>query len=163
VSKRASLVGELVKSGARLAKDEATQRITRTARSVKDEAKRLADDQKSWAAGEIGSVGSAIHEAARKLHDNHIDVIADYVDAAARRFDDVAHYLEDHELNELVEPVADVVRKHPMAFIGGFLAAGILLGRFIKAGQPPPVPEQAPRGSANSSRSGRRKGSRSRS
>src|SRR5688572_12161290 len=78
VTKRASAVGDLVKSGARMAKDGATQRITRVAQSVKEEAKRLVDDQKSWAAGEIGSVGSAIHEAARKLHDNHIDTIGYY-------------------------------------------------------------------------------------
>lgn len=140
VKERASEVGNLVKSSARLAKDEATQRISKVTQALKEEAARVAKDQKDWAAGEIGSVGSAIHEAARKLHDSRIDAVAEYVDAAAQRFDDVAHYLEDHELSELVEPVADVVRRHPMAFVGGFLAAGILLGRFLKAGEPPPVP-----------------------
>jgi hypothetical protein len=157
---RASEVTGLVKSGARVAKEEASERISKVTRTIKDEATRLANDRKEWAAGEIGSVGSAIHEAARNLHDNQIDTIAEYVDAAAQRFDDAAHYLEDHELTELVGGIADVVRRHPMAFIGGFLAAGVLLGRFIKAGEPPPVPREqskakSPRGRAGSSTASR--------
>lgn len=157
---RAAEVSELVKSGARAAKEQAAERISTATRTLKDEAARVATDQKDWAATEIKSVGGAIHEAARKLHDNDLDAIAEYVNAAAERVQNVAHYLEDHELAELVEPVAGVVRRHPAAFIGGFLAAGILLGRFIKAGQPPPVPKQDSRSKDGRSTSRKRKKSR---
>ena len=158
---RASEVTDLMKVGARVAREEATERISKVTQQIKDEAARLANDQKEWAASEIGSVGSAIHEAARKLHDNHIDTIAGYVDAAAQRLDDAAHYLEDSDLTELVGGMAEVVRRHPALFVGGFLAAGILLGRFIKAGEPPPVPKEQSKSKSTRSRAGGGTASRS--
>ena len=157
----ASAVTDLMKIGIRVARKEMTARVTKVTQQIKDEAARLANDQKEWAASEIGSLSSAVHEAARELHDNQIDMLADYVDAAAQRFDDAARYLEDNDLTELVGGMAEVVRRHPAAFVGGFLVAGILLGRFIKAGQPPPVPKEQTKSKSTRSRAGGGTASRS--
>ncbi len=155
VREQAAEVTTLVRSGARAAGKQASRKLSEMTRSLKDEAQRMVDEQKDWAAAEIETVSNAIHEAARKLQDGQIDFIAEYVDSAAERLEAISKYLEAHDVGEMLEGVTDVVRRHPMAFIGGFLLAGIALGRFVKAGDPPPVPTPpAPRGEGQRGRNG---------
>jgi len=125
------------------------QRLVRAARTVGEEAKskavdakeavqqettRLIGEQKDRVAGRADTVASAVDQAARVLRAAHVDQIATFAEEAAERIDDVYRYLQERDVADLSEGVADLARRHPLAFIGGLAVAGLEIGRLAKAG-----------------------------
>ena len=45
----------------------------------------------------------------------------------------VSGYLEERDVNQLLEDAENFARRQPELFIGGALIAGLLVGRFIKS------------------------------
>ena len=133
---RAAEVADLVKKGARTVAEQAVEKAGEAAKVVKDEADRVIDDQKGRTASRVGSVGSAIHQAARVLRAGRIEKVADYAEAAAEEVDEVTRYLRGRDMQEMIADATTVVRRYPVAFLGGMLVAGLALARFVKAGQP---------------------------
>ena len=54
------------------------------------------------------------------------DGISRYINQAADRVDEVASFLHDSELSDIVGTVEDFARRQPAAFLGGAFALGIL-------------------------------------
>jgi len=100
---------------------------------VKQEGQQFLSGRKSLVANQFTNVGGAIRRAADKLHDTDSGFIADYVERAADKVDDVGRYIEENDLRDVVEDVGVLARQQPLLFGGVMFLAGVAAARFIKA------------------------------
>ena|SRR5688572_2381358 len=134
LKEQAAEVSEVVKSGARQLKEQAAEQAKHLGKVVREEADRLVHDQKIRTATKIQSVGSAAQKAARFLHAGKVDGVAEYVDMAARAADQASKYLDDRELGEMADDLGELAKRQPGAVFAGLFLAGLVIGRFIGAG-----------------------------
>lgn len=91
---------------------------------------RLAD-QVSRATGQLESVASSLRTAGAQMPaDNGI---GRYMVQAATQVDNLASFLNNREVGELVDEVEDFARRQPAVFIGGAFALGVLGARFLRS------------------------------
>ena len=114
---------------------EKAQRLVNTAqeRAVEQVQARF-DEQKIRAADSLSSVAQTLRSSTQNFQTSQ-DGIGRYINEAADRVDNLAHYLHDRELNEIVDQVEDFARRQPVAFLGGAFALGVLGARFLKSSQ----------------------------
>jgi ElaB/YqjD/DUF883 family membrane-anchored ribosome-binding protein len=112
-------------------------RLQEAASGLADQAARTADAQASTTmtkAGEtLDQVAQAIREAGNGLREQQPQ-FAGIADTAAHRVEDASSYLREHDAREVVDNVQSWAREQPAMVIGGGLALGLLLGRFLKSG-----------------------------
>jgi len=113
-------------------KSRIAQTARQTASNVKDEAERVATQQKQSAANRIGEYSSAIHESAKSLEEKDPN-IAWFTHRAADRVQSIADYMRNRDFSALRHDVENMARRHPAAFFGGMFVAGLVLGNIVKA------------------------------
>jgi hypothetical protein len=123
-------------SGAPL--DQAREKAQRLVSNVQEKAVEQVhtrfDEQKQRAADSLSGVAQTLRSTTQNFQTSQ-DGIGRYINEAADRVDNLAHYLHDRELNEIVDQVEDFARRQPVAFLGGAFALGILGARFLKSSQ----------------------------
>lgn len=100
----------------------------------KSQARTYFSEQKGFVSDTAGGISKALHEAARGLKDEHHDDSANLVDRAADQLDRFSRRFHDEDADRLMKDAEDYVRSNPGISIGGALATGFLLARFIKSG-----------------------------
>jgi hypothetical protein len=118
---------------AREAKDRLATQAQEIAGEAKQHAKTMLDEQKGMAAGTLGSVAEALRQAAQQLHDREQGTIAQYAEQAAGQIDRLSRQLSEKDMGQFIRDAEDLARRQPELFIGGAVAAGFLLARFLKA------------------------------
>lgn len=106
-----------------------------TASRVKTSARNLAQEKKQQAAERIGGYGSAMHDSAKSFEEQDPN-IAWATHTVADRLQGVADYVRAADFDQLREDAEDVARRHPVAFFGGMLIGGIVIGNLLKARRP---------------------------
>lgn len=124
---------------------ETTARIksaaSETASRAKETAQRIASDTKESAADRIGGYSSAMRKSA-KTFESQDPNIAWATNQAADRLQQVADYVRNRDFDELKADAETIARRHPVAFFGGLLVAGLVVGNLIKARRPGPQREE---------------------
>lgn len=112
-------------------------RLQDAASGLVDQAARTAEAQASntmTKAGEtLEQVARSIREAGEGLREQQPD-IANFVDTAAQRVEGAASYLRERDAREVIDNLQETARRQPAIVLGGGLALGLLLGRFLKSG-----------------------------
>jgi hypothetical protein len=114
-----------------------------TARAVKQQASQFASDvghelsktaevQKARGAEAINGFARAISSAASELESQSPKVARSVRDAAAK-VGGLSRSLSNHNVDQLFKAASDMAREQPMFFIGGAVAAGFALSRFLKS------------------------------
>lgn len=93
----------------------------------------MLEQQTDRAADQLGGVAAALHKAAEHLSDENNRVVAQYVDQAADRVDEMADMIRNSTLDDMLTQVEGFARRQPEVFVGGALALGFLAARFIKS------------------------------
>ena len=141
---------------ARGATDFATQtnegagEVKGRAREVVQEAKERAGeriesritDSKSRAAQTLSGVASTLLSSSQQLRDQNHAGASRAIERAAEGVERFASYLQETDVDEVVDQVQDFARRQPAAFIGGAFALGFIASRFIKATSPEGRPRQ---------------------
>jgi len=91
------------------------------------------DTQKTQAVDRLGSVATALRQTSEQLNAQNESTFANYAQSAADQLENWSTMLQNKDLNGLVSEVQDFARRQPELFIAGSLAAGLLLGRFLKS------------------------------
>ena len=107
------------------AKDRAGERIE----------SRIADS-KNKAADTLSGVASTLLSSSQQLRDQQHDGASRAIERAAEGVDRFAHYLQDTDVDDVVDQVHEFARRQPAAFIGGAFALGFIASRFLKASGP---------------------------
>lgn len=118
---------------ARQNKEQAQQKARETADQAREEALRRADSQKGFVADYISNFSEAVRSMAMQFKDQDQVSLADYTYRLADRTDTLADRLRDENSESLLKQAQDFSRREPALFIGGMVAGGFLLSRFLKS------------------------------
>lgn len=125
-------LGASVKETAHTAADAVRQQATQFAEDVGHELGKTGEAQKARGVEAIRRFARAIDSAADELQGDS-PTVAKTVHEAARRVDGLSDNLSSRNVNELIESAAQLARTQPALFIGGSVAAGFALARFLKS------------------------------
>jgi len=100
--------------------------------AARSRARSAFEHQQHRIADSIGSVAEALHQAANQLNEKNQDVAARYTDTAAERIEQFADSLRNRDVDELVNQAEQYARRQPEVFIGGAIAVGFVLARFLR-------------------------------
>ena len=115
---------------------EAREETARVASQARDQASQLASRATEQTAQRLGSLASALRQAAQQLDDDDAAGFGRYAGVAADQVEKASGYLSGKDLGELVRDTQTFARRHPDLFLGGAFVAGVMLARFIKSSTP---------------------------
>jgi DNA-directed RNA polymerase beta' subunit len=128
----ASIGGDF-QEAARSATTAVKQQAAQLASDVGHELSKAAQVQKTRGVEAIQGFSRAINAAAAEL-ESQSPAIAQYVRDAAEKVKGLSNNIEGRDVNELMRAASKIARSQPLLFIGGALAAGFALSRFLKSG-----------------------------
>jgi hypothetical protein len=104
--------------------------------TVKERARKVAEQQKQAGADQIGGVARAIHGAAQEI-EQEMPHAAGFVHDAAAKLEGAAASLRERSIDDLLRSLNNFARSQPVAFFGGAVLAGFALSRFLKSSAEP--------------------------
>jgi hypothetical protein len=81
----------------------------------------------------LDDVAETVRRVGEPLREPPYAALADYVETAAGRIEQLATDLRDRDVDELARDLGDLARRRPAVFVGATLAAGIVAARFLKS------------------------------
>lgn len=116
--------------------DDVQQQAGQVASAVQQQASSMVASQLHQAGSSVESVAQAFRETGQQLRGQDQAAIAQYTDRAAQQLESLAGYLQGRDLGELMDDVERFARREPALFLGGAVAAGLFLARFLKSSSP---------------------------
>jgi len=113
--------------------DQVQQKTGQVVDQVKQQATTQASSQKNVAAQSINGVATAVSGFSQQLRQNNQAPLAHYTDQASEQLQNMASYLQNHGVGEIVDDVENIARREPALFLAGAFALGIVAARFIKS------------------------------
>lgn len=111
--------------------DQAKHLVGQAQERATDQVRSRLDSQKHRAADSLSSVAQTLRSSGQQM--NGQEGISRYLTRAADEVENLAHYLEDRDVGELLGQVEDFARRQPVAFLGGAFTLGVLGARFLKS------------------------------
>jgi hypothetical protein len=124
-----SLASEL-RDTARTATDAIRQQAAQFAQDAGHELGKTGEFQKARGVDALRRFARAIDSAAGEL-DGQSPTIAQSVRTAAKKVDGFSDNLSNRDVNELIDSATQLARAQPVLFVGGSIAAGFALARFL--------------------------------
>lgn len=128
----ASSLASGLKDTARSATAAVQRQAAQFAESVGHELGKTGEDQKARGVEAMRGFARAIESAAAEL-EGQSPVVAKSVRYAASQVDGLSDNLSSRSVNELMDAATQLARAQPAMFIGGAVAAGFALARFLKS------------------------------
>ena len=125
-------LGEDLKNAAQTAMRAVTDQASQLATDIGDELGKTAEVQKSRGVEAFQNLARAITSAAGEL-EHQSPFVASSVRDAAAKIESFSRTLENRSVEDLMKAATDLARSQPMLFVGGAVAAGLALGRFLKS------------------------------
>jgi hypothetical protein len=120
-------------AGVKQTADQVKQDARNAIDQTKQQAVSMLSEQKRAAAGQIEGFAKALRKTVEELNAQDRQPAARYVDQAADGLDRLSHSLRNQDIDALKTQVQDFARRKPGAFLGGAVAAGFLMARFLKS------------------------------
>lgn len=109
----------------------AAEAVQEEIKSVGEQAKGMADEQKNAVAANLDGIAGAIRHAADDLDEGSPG--ARVTREAAERMSRLAKSLKEHSVGDLIAMAEDFGRRQPVAFLGASALAGFVASRFVRA------------------------------
>lgn len=104
-------------------------------RQARERGASMLREQKGNAAEQVDCVARALHQTADNLRDEQPQT-ARYVERAAEGLERFSRTLRERDVDALYSDARNFARRQPALVIGGTIAAGFLLSRFLKSSAP---------------------------
>lgn len=104
------------------------------------------NDKKDEASQGLVKASDTVTELSEWLGENGPEGLAGYVQTGSQALEKFSGYVQDSEVEELLEDVKDYARQNPMIMAGTVLALGFLAGRVARSAAP--SEQAAPRSKA---------------
>jgi hypothetical protein len=127
---------ERAKQRAKDKTSELEETASRKAAELKERAVRKTDELTSRAGGRMDTIAHALRRAGDDMRNEGEPRIADLTDRAASRVERFGSYLARQNPHEMMEDLERSARDHPAYFVAGSFAVGLLIGRFLRSGEP---------------------------
>lgn len=136
MKRRAGSIRNRARETASNVRSQAKDQFSAAGHRLRDASRSGVERQKGWAATEMRHISGAMREAARKLHQENDEQLATFADSAAEQTTRISEYLDDADVDRLVDDAGDFARRRPEIFYGTMFIAGLALARFLKASRP---------------------------
>jgi methyl-accepting chemotaxis protein len=114
----------------------AKEQVAAAAQPIADKARDVAEEQKQSGADRIDEVARAVHTAADEIG-KQVPQVANYIHSGAEQLERTSRVLRENSVDELLQMTNRFAHDRPLAFIGGSVAAGFMLARFLKSSGSP--------------------------
>lgn len=105
------------------------------ARATGRELEKSASEAKRGVADRGERIAGCVDRLAREFDDENERWLADVAYTVSGKISRLSHQVNDHSFAELTDEVRSL-SKHPIAFLGGAFAIGLVAGRFFKSSVP---------------------------
>jgi hypothetical protein len=119
---------------------DAKSEVKDLAHQASQQAKQVAEQRKGTVADSISGVARALQSTATSLESEQQDLFARAAYDAATRLQGFAASVRDKDLDGVRRDAENLARTRPALFIGGCVALGFALSRFLKASASRPAP-----------------------
>jgi hypothetical protein len=106
------------------------------ASSAREKAAGAIEERQHKVTGAIGDFANAIRRASDDLNQHNQGMAAQLLTRGADSLEGLSHTLDGKSPGEMLNAVRDFGRRHPVAFIGGAVLAGLAVGRFVRSSMP---------------------------
>lgn len=130
--------------GADTAESRARNAASETGNAAWEEAQAQFEQQRSFVAEQANKVASALHNMAREFDQQDQHAFSNYTNRLASYSDALSEKLRDKDLNYFVDEARSISRRQPLLFVGGAIAAGFVLARFLRSSAAPQQPAHRP-------------------
>lgn len=131
------------KEQARQAGEQGRQQANRMANELKDRGMRMANERKDDAVTRIDGLARALHDAADQCKGREEQrSTGQLLDQAASGLDRLAEMVRSRDVDSMMSQAGELMRRQPAVFIGGTVAAGFLLSRFLKSSASRPYSDE---------------------
>jgi phage repressor protein C with HTH and peptisase S24 domain len=111
----------------------AAERATNVARDTATEAKRKAENLYRATSSGAADASDAIDATADALADSGHETLSQFAASISDRVRTFSNYLENRQLEDLVDDARGLAQRNPALFVAGGVALGFTLSRFLKA------------------------------
>lgn len=91
----------------------------------------LASSRKEYAAAQLESLADSVRQFTEAMPS--IPTMKAYATTAADSLDELATYVTDSDLSEMVSDAREFTRRHPLATFGGSIAAGLVIAQLVQS------------------------------
>ncbi len=129
----ADRLGQEAATATRKTTEQLRQQAEQAVQRAGEQAQAVAEDEKQAVAGEVHNVAEALRRGAAQFEDEDQPTLAGYVQQAADSLDSFSRNLGERSLDAMVTDLERFARRQPGLFLGGAVATGFLVTRFLKA------------------------------
>ncbi len=137
-----------VMDSAKQAASQAKETASHVLDQAKDHASSRVDEQKQNLASGMQAVAHAFQSMGEELRKKEQGPVADYAaeigQAIGGQVEQLASYLRDRDIKQLVAETENFARRSPALFLGGAFAIGFAASRFLKSSRPAAPAAQLP-------------------
>ena len=91
----------------------------------------LANSRKEYAAAQLESLADSVRQFSEAMPE--IPTVKAYASTAADSLDELADYVVESDLADMVADAREVTRRHPLATFGGSIAAGLVITQIVQS------------------------------
>lgn len=113
----------------------AKEQASAAAEPLKEKARNTVEEQKERGATRMDQVAQAVHGAADEIS-KEMPQAAKYIHAGAGQLERASRTLRENNVDDLLQMANRWAHDRPVAFIGGSVAAGFVLARFLRSSAP---------------------------
>jgi hypothetical protein len=128
-----STAGSRAREGAEDVKAQAKQGAERMAEETRRQTNETVENQKRAAADQAGGLAGALRKTGDELNRQQQPYLAHYANRFATSLDRMAGTLRKRDADSLIGQAQEFARRQPGLFLGGAVAAGFTLSRFLKS------------------------------
>jgi hypothetical protein len=115
------------------AAEQAQQKAKEITSQAQEQAKSAVTARKEQAVEGLEGLAQAFRQTGESLRSSDQGMVADYSEQVANQIERFSSFLGERDVDQLLGDAETYARRHPELFLGGALALGLLVGRFIKS------------------------------
>jgi hypothetical protein len=113
--------------------EQAQQKAKELTSQAQEQAKSAVETRKEQAVEGLEGIAQAFRRTGESLRISEQGTVADYSEQVASQIERLSSFLGERDVDQLLGDAESYARRHPEIFLGGALALGLLVGRFIKS------------------------------
>lgn len=114
-------------------KDDTKQKAQGFIKEQQQKAQGMLEEQKQKGSEHLGKLADALHQTSSSLQQNNEEQVARYAGMAADGLQRLSSSLREQDVNSLLRQTESLARRQPALFVGGAVALGFMLSRFLKS------------------------------
>lgn len=127
------------------ASEQTRQKMSDLSQQARQKANDMVAQRKDQAAGVLDDFSQTVRQTAHQFDEQQHPMCSRMANRVADQVEHFSHLLHEKDLNHFVSETENLARRSPKLFLGGALAAGFMLARFMKSSSAHPQSTHLPK------------------